>query len=613
MTANKSEQPEESGTFENSVRDVLGHYDNHIERLDELDVRGAIVALKPKDEGWKPPLAWVSEVIAFGFCEDYPWDRQQEGSWGTYFGPIAGGSDKDGRFIGSPDISQVSTDMLKYWAMRAAEARHPVLKARYAGLVWDFSQNVAGEKPEIRMAHFRIDAIVQVASENLYKYATYEAEMLEHALALACQINDPERIERVRDAILTFEDHVGEDEKPGLYGFAYDRLWHNKKALLTELHRTSIIRKMEDHLTRITGSEEQDPWTAEAVALRLAEHYRTKNDRGSIRRVLLMYGGAFEKMADQAAPMLAQAWLEDVCSKYRAFGLTQEADRLLRKIQELGPKVRDSLVPFGTEMTITKKEMDDYVDALVAGTLDDALARIAVQNLPRKDSIVAEIKKLEKTSPLMSLLPSKLVDHNGRPTAVVGGLKNDLEGHVIRHMTQNMQFSAIFLRQAMIGLRKKFSLQVDSLVAYARKSPLFPQEREAILSAGIEAYLNEQPLRCIHVLIPQIEAAIRTLVQETGGTVLRPNRMGGQDLRTFDVLLRDELVTKFLGEDIPLYFRVLFTDRRGINLRNDICHGICSGETFTLPMADRVVHAILILSLLRKKADPNTGEEENTA
>jgi hypothetical protein len=45
-------------------------------------------------------------------------------------------------------------------------------------------------------------------------------------------------------------------------------------------------------------------------------------------------------------------------------------------------------------------------------------------------------------------------------------------------------------------------------------------------------------------------------------------------LKIFDDFLREEAVMKSLGENVAHYFRVLFTDQRGWNIRNDVCHGI---------------------------------------
>lgn len=41
---------------EKSLQVVLSTFEAKIERIGELDARGAIIALKPKDDGWKPLL-----------------------------------------------------------------------------------------------------------------------------------------------------------------------------------------------------------------------------------------------------------------------------------------------------------------------------------------------------------------------------------------------------------------------------------------------------------------------------------------------------------------------------------------------------------------------------
>ena len=51
------------------------------------------------------------------------------------------------------------------------------------------------------------------------------------------------------------------------------------------------------------------------------------------------------------------------------------------------------------------------------------------------------------------------------------------------------------------------------------------------------------------------------------------------------------------------YLKILFTDNRGWNLRNDVCHGMIEPELFTKQSADRVLHALLSLGLVRYKEE----------
>ena len=109
----------------------------------------------------------------------------------------------------------------------------------------------------------------------------------------------------------------------------------------------------------------------------------------------------------------------------------------------------------------------------------------------------------------------------------------------------------------------------------------------------------------LHILLPQIEAIIRNLAEKIGVPILKPSRSGGFFYKTLDELLRDPKIAEVLGEDLCLYFRVLLTDPRGWNLRNDVCHGISHIETFNQNTADRVLHALLCLALVKEKGDTN--------
>ena len=107
----------------------------------------------------------------------------------------------------------------------------------------------------------------------------------------------------------------------------------------------------------------------------------------------------------------------------------------------------------------------------------------------------------------------------------------------------------------------------------------------------------------MHILIPQIEAIIRNLSEKIGIPILKPAPTGGFFYRTLDKLLGEEGIKKILSEDMCLYFRVLLTDPRGWNLRNEMCHGISGPERFNQISADRIFHALLCLALVKEKRD----------
>jgi hypothetical protein len=58
-------------------------------------------------------------------------------------------------------------------------------------------------------------------------------------------------------------------------------------------------------------------------------------------------------------------------------------------------------------------------------------------------------------------------------------------------------------------------------------------------------------------------------------------------------------VFKTMGGDIEYYLRVLLTERIGWNLRNNFAHGINKKLFESEDVANRLVHVLICLSLVR--------------
>lgn len=139
------------------------------------------------------------------------------------------------------------------------------------------------------------------------------------------------------------------------------------------------------------------------------------------------------------------------------------------------------------------------------------------------------------------------------------------------------------------------------------------KEKANILKRGLDAYFSGDHIVSVHLLIPQVENAVRRLLELTGRTTYRPSRNGGYYLKTMDEMLRDEGIIQSLGENATLYMRILYTDPRGWNLRNDVCHGISMPEKFCQPVADRVFHTLLFLGLIRERKEEPKQQNANVS
>lgn len=543
-----------------------------------------------------------AEWLAFTLMENY---RGDEGfTWGTYYGPVGVFHDAKGTRVEMPPIAEITPEVIAYWQERSCAARHPLLRIRYADLVWEFGRR-AKLAPGPEFPRAVIDTTVAAAGNKLFKHSTVGFTGLRRALSVALSLRDDVRVVAVLDALIAYEDAVSEDALPGTWGIAFDELVATKSKAVPMPPELvlKLVSDLEARLGRLANPKEPgalpDGFAVEAAALRLARHYRAAGDQAGMRRVVLGYGEAFRTAAAKASPMLAMAWLERVLDTYRTFGLTKEAEAIEIRLRELGPEAMMEMKPVSTAIEIPAEEVEKFLDALTTGSLEEVLVRIAVQFIPDKAAVTREVHRLAKSSPLNAIFSQKLVDHEGRPIAEIGSVEDDLDGRVVRQTSQRMQLEIPWLRAVIDRMRERLKPTAANLRAHVLTSPVFDDAKAPILERGLAAYLDGEAIVAAPMLIPQVEDALRNLVRVSGGSTYKPHRLGGLMLKTLDDLLREEAVAKSLGKNVVHYFRALFTDQRGWNIRNDVCHGIASLATFSAPMTDRIFHALLVLALLR--------------
>ena len=110
-----------------------------------------------------------------------------------------------------------------------------------------------------------------------------------------------------------------------------------------------------------------------------------------------------------------------------------------------------------------------------------------------------------------------------------------------------------------------------------------------------------------HLLVPQLEAAIRRLFALNGANIMRQkqNPIEGSEYMSLDSLLATEAALSYMGEDITNYLRILLTDQYGWNIRNQLRHGLLDVESFNSGMADRIVHAFMLLGVFQREETQN--------
>jgi hypothetical protein len=579
--------------------EVIAEFDDSKRKgYTEYDIESKLRSIKTDDNTTEADL--LAELMAFGFVEDYPDDSLQ---WGTYFGPMMVMPDGKGKTSIYPALQLVNETMINYWTERGREAHNPILEARYFGLVYDFQETVIGSKPDHKICRSYVKSLLDIAK---YEYIQHEKSVytkLKRALELSIGLNDGKLIEECKHTILKYEENQIVKRDSPFLGKSFDLLIQQKKIKLSDQEEELIISRLKDSLSSLSQSSKKNanPWQVEQIVRRLAKHYRRKGEFEKIPVVLESARKEYEKIISDTADMQQINWLRQIHSLYAEFNQPEAADEILRKMREVGPEIKDSMHEISHSFDISAEDLKKFCDDMTSGSLEDTLIRFAVHFIPRIEETKKQLLELSENSPLTYMITNQLFDEKGRVLATINPLSEDLNGHLIRQISMNLQFSSIFVRKVIEAIRVKFRLGPKRILNYLEESPLIDVGRISIIGLGVKAYLRNDHITATHLLIPQIEEAMRIIVETGGGAVLRENRAGGYNLKTFDDILRDPIIIRSIGEDLSFYLRVLFTDVRGWNLRNTVSHGIASKEAFNQQTSDRVFHALMCLRLIIKK------------
>lgn len=550
---------------------------------------------------------WWAEWAASLFREAEDGDSV----WGTAFGPMSVLQNDAGEAMYAPDIKAANAATIDYWSRRAAEARHPILKARYSDLSWEFAAMAAKRRPDVKQARAAIDAYIE-ASRLECRSAVQPIGYVTRALHLALAISDKSRIAAVVEATFVLHDRVARPGMAGTFPFLFDNLYGRKGVVLTDAETARIIAGLEDVLkvSSVFGGDDFNQISAEGAASRLADHYRKIAQPLEVQRVWRAFGAGIEKAAEQVSPMLALGWLQPVVTMYVREGLRDDAARVTRFLSGNQDRLSKEFKAISADFSIPAEEMKKYVDGLTEGSLEETLGRIAVRFMSSASQAREILAEGAKRTPFQSMMPIQKI-RDGHVVAVIGSVEGDPEGRLIYQLAQNISIQTVFLLAAIDRMLERYNPTAPAIASWICACGLFGG-REKLIDEGVQAFLVGDDVKAVHVLLPQIESGLR----ELAGAVMIPTKKlvpqsGVMEDRNLSDILGDRAFQSVADEEMVLYLKALLNDRRGHNLRNQVLHGVMPDAYFNRSTSVRVLHVILLLGVIRvtrrDPADP-TGQ-----
>jgi hypothetical protein len=237
-----------------------------------------------------------------------------------------------------------------------------------------------------------------------------------------------------------------------------------------------------------------------------------------------------------------------------------------------------------------------------------ALYRLANNCAPHPEKFEAEFEAATEGLLYHRLIPVSIIGDDGLTVTTIETYDQDMEGRLVMELARDMNLKTTFFLSGLEEWKKKFELGGIPDTPSLFDSLLIPPDRVTLFREGLLAFEQEDYVKCIHVLVFQVENSLRELLRILGRPVSKSTDDGNQPKNMNDVLY-DPVVKDALDPKLWSFLKVLYTDNRGMNLRNLVAHGVAPAAAFNRVNASLVVQSVVFLALIRDKAMYVVGDQ----
>ena len=582
-----------------TIEDILTKYNQS--DLKNFGYDDIVISLSSVDESEKSKSEFTFEQLAFRLQPQHG-----DNPWGRYhYGPQFTFSDANGLPVYSPAFEDITNEAIVYWKGRLADCMNPLLKFRYATLVWDFQSSICHQSNDGALYRTIVDAALDVCDGEYLSHPVLTVNTLEYLFAFVNKKS--EDLSKVKNAYENFEQRHPEDNAVRYWTSRFLQMLSNKNCFTYE-EQSVLIAEHEARLIRLItpGVDGKiNPWIIQSQVCLLADYYVSKSQKEDVKRVLGVIEESFHHEEANMMKLQYAGNLENVQRLYRHYNLDSEASRMMVDVQNAYAKAMDEMQPQEFEFEIPK-ELFEQAEVMFGKKAKDDSERwtnFAVYFIPNREKEEIGLRNLAKKYPFQFMMGNHLLDAKGRPMSEIGDLESDFEGNLALHIVEKMRLNFHFLEMAIHNMLDCDAITVDKLMDnMIIPCPIFEENRYDIIREALRLFMDGKYILFTHLIVPQLENAICTLVEKSGMSVLRPQKSGkGFQLKTLDDMLRMQPVKDALTDDGAYYLRLVLTNQIGLNIRNLMCHGITDPQYFGYGSAGRLLHVLFMLGMVREK------------
>ena len=185
---------------------------------------------------------------------------------------------------------------------------------------------------------------------------------------------------------------------------------------------------------------------------------------------------------------------------------------------------------------------------------------------------------------------------------------------IVTSLLSNLRFTSQLLLSPI--MRKIASVHVDAVLIgveeLLRDSGFIGETHIHLIAHGVRAYLADDHISALHVLVFQVEGVLRDLLTATGRATFSQEKQVEYRHCTLATLLNVLGQVNGFDTDLSALIRYFLADMIGDNLRNAVGHSLAAPDRFTRENTEIVLMILVRLSLLRVRSQSAPEGEDMT-
>ena len=427
-------------------------------------------------------------------------------------------------------------------------------------------------------------------------FSTFEImEQIRLTLPAVVKFNLRNELKLIKDELLPFTKKEAYSVPYNIPLHVYELITSLRKAFDDEerCEYATVLRLRFDRSSMMNKEDDAfDLHSTIESAKMLARFYFRRNQYDALDDVLNSVIDCIEKSDDDRPELRSVGIYRDIIRDVSGMGRTKVMERLNKILEKNAPGVYKGMSKSEATFTVPQEYIDAEFDLMYEGmTLDEFLYIFALKYVPTHKQIEEHAEKYHDKGSIFTAFTRIYFTTSGTLShEVLPGPEHKFEQDDQMY-SDYLTYSTVPMHLIILEGQRRNIFNIDNLTNYIAKNPLLSPKRLSVIEKGVYAYLENDYVTAISILIPQIEHILRRFYASLGYSVTSNDMIGTMSDALGTLLNNDDIV--IFDKDITRYLKTILSNRTGWNLRNLYCHGI--DDSFSLLHADRVFHVLLLV------------------